>query len=927
MAKGPAGKGPVDNGADGISPGGVSVTSVKSIRIEDEMRTSYLDYAMSVIVARALPDVRDGLKPVHRRILYTMGEMGLSGGSAYRKCAAIVGEVMGKYHPHGDGALYDALVRLAQDFSMRHPLVDGQGNFGSVDGDSAAAMRYTEARLTAIAGEMLADIDHETVDFTPNYDGTQKEPSVLPSRMPNLLVNGSAGIAVGMATNIPPHNLGEIADAAIALVENPQLTAEELSAIVLAPDFPTGGVLYRYDHIKNPLTGKTERVDAIRQMYAHGRGRVVVEGKTSFEEARGDRTAIIIHELPYQVNKATLVEKIADLVKEGRIEGISDLRDESDRDGMRIYVEVKRDGNPHKVLNKLLKLTPLRAAFSMNMLALVDGQPQTLSLKSVLQHHIEHRRVIVRRRTEFELKKAQERAHILEGLKIALDNLDAVIKTIRAAADVDVAREQLMTKFKLSELQAQAILDMRLARLAALERKKIEDEYLEVLALIKELQDILANPKRVSKIIAAEYAKMKEKFGDTRRTRIAQDATREMSDEDLIADEDVVITVSGRGYIKRQPLTAYRQQHRGGKGVRGMTTREEDAVKSLQVANTHDWAFFFTNKGRCFSTKVHEIPDASRQNKGIPIVNLPGVQVESGEVPVATVILQNFNAGGYLAFSTKKGVIKKTALEQFEKVRSSGIIAITLDKGDELAQVIPTSGEDDIVLATRQGRICRFHEKEARPMGRSAGGVIGIRIARQGDLVVAAAVVEPGADLLVLTETGFGKRVPVGAFSRKHRGTQGVRLIPLEGRKTGPVVAVRQVSEADEEVILISAEGQVVRTKLETIATRNDGSSQGVRVMTLREGDKVAGIAAFRTGLAKRDADGENEGAPDGEASPPRTKAAKAAATKTPAKGKAKPAAKVKANSAKASATTKTTKATKANKANKTVKTKPTKRR
>ena len=880
------------------------------VAIEEEMRRSYLDYAMSVIVARALPDVRDGLKPVHRRILYTMGEMGLSGGSAYRKCAAIVGEVMGKYHPHGDGALYDALVRLAQDFSMRHPLVDGQGNFGSVDGDSAAAMRYTEARLTAIAGEMLADIDHDTVDFTPNYDGTQKEPSVLPSRMPNLLVNGSSGIAVGMATNIPPHNLGEIADAAIALVENPQLTAEELSALVLAPDFPTGGVLYRYDNVKNPLTGKSERVDAIRQMYAHGRGRVVVEGKTSFEEARGDRTAIIIHELPYQVNKATLVEKIADLVKEGRIEGVSDLRDESDRDGMRIYVEVKRDGNPHKVLNKLLKLTPLRAAFSMNMLALVDGQPQTLSLKSVLQHHIEHRRIIVRRRTEFELKKAQERAHILEGLKIALDNLDAVIKTIRAAADVDVAREQLMAKFKLSELQAQAILDMRLARLAALERKKIEDEYLEVLALIKELQDILANPKRVSKIIAAEYAKMKEKFGDKRRTRIAQDATREMSDEDLIADEDVVITISGRGYIKRQPLTAYRQQHRGGKGVRGMTTREEDAVKSLQVANTHDWAFFFTNKGRCFSTKVHEIPDASRQNKGIPIVNLPGVQVESGEVPVATVILQNFSAGGYLAFSTKKGVIKKTALEQFEKVRSSGIIAITLDKGDELAQVIPTSGEDDIVLATRQGRICRFHEKEARPMGRSAGGVIGIRIARQGDLVVAAAVVEPGADLLVLTETGFGKRVPVGAFSRKHRGTQGVRLIPLEGRKTGPVVAVRQVSEADEEVILISAEGQVVRTKLESIATRNDGSSQGVRVMSLREGDKVAGIAAFRTGLAKRDADGENEEAPEGEASPPRAKVAKVtakAAPKTVSKGKAKPAAKVKAKTAKAT-TTKPTK-------------------
>jgi len=861
---------------------------VRSIRIEDEMRTSYLDYAMSVIVARALPDVRDGLKPVHRRILYTMGEMGLSGGSAYRKCAAIVGEVMGKYHPHGDGALYDALVRLAQDFSMRHPLVDGQGNFGSVDGDSAAAMRYTEARLTAIAGEMLADIDHETVDFAPNYDGTQKEPSVLPARLPNLLVNGSSGIAVGMATNIPPHNLGEIADAAIALVENPDLTTEELCNYVSAPDFPTGGVLYRYDQVKNPLTGAVERVDAVRQMYAHGRGRVVVEGSTHFEEAsRGDRTAIIITELPYQVNKATLVEKIADLVKEDRLDGISDLRDESDRDGMRIYIEVKKDANPHKVLNRLLKLTPLRSAFSLNMLALVDGQPQTLSLKSVIQHHIEHRRIIVRRRTEFELKKARERAHILEGLKIALDNLDAVIKTIRAAADVDVARAQLMEKFKLSELQAQAILDMRLARLAALERKKIEEEYLEVIKLIAELEDILRTPARISKIIAAEYAKLKEKFGDKRRTRIANDATREMSDEDLIADEDVVITISGRGYIKRQPLATYRQQHRGGKGVIGMTTREEDAVNTLLVANTHDFALFFTNKGRCFSAKVHEIPDASRQNKGMPIVNLPGVQVESGETPVATVVLSNFDAGSYLAFSTKRGIVKKTALEQFEKVRSSGIIAITLDKGDELAQVITTSGQDDLILATRQGRICRFHEKEARPMGRTAGGVIGIRLARQGDLVVAMAVAEPGAELLVLTETGHGKRVPTDAFARKHRGTQGVRLIPLEGRKTGPVVAVRQVSEADEEIILISAEGQVVRTKLEGVATRKDGSAQGVRVMSLREGDKVAGIAAFRTGLAKRDGAGENEPPVDRAAA--RAVAAKASA-KTAPKPKPKPA-------------------------------------
>ena len=863
--------------------------SVRSIRIEDEMRTSYLDYAMSVIVARALPDVRDGLKPVHRRILYTMGEMGLSGGSAYRKCAAIVGEVMGKYHPHGDGALYDALVRLAQDFSMRHPLVDGQGNFGSVDGDSAAAMRYTEARLTAIAGEMLADIDHETVDFTPNYDGTQKEPSVLPARLPNLLVNGSSGIAVGMATNIPPHNLGEIADAAIALIADPELSVDDLCKYVNAPDFPTGGILYRYDTIKNPLTGATERIDAVRQMYAHGRGRVVVDGATHFEEAsRGDRTAIIITELPYQVNKASLVEKIADLVKEERLDGIADLRDESDRDGMRIYVEVKKDANPHKVLNKLLKLTPLRSAFSMNMLALVDGQPQTLSLKSVLQHHIDHRRIIVRRRTEYELKKARERAHILEGLKIALDNLDAVIKTIRAAADVDVARTQLMERFKLSELQAQAILDMRLARLAALERKKIEDEYLEVIKFIAELEDILARPARISKIISDEFAKLKEKFADRRRTKIAQDATREMSDEDLIADEDVVITISGRGYIKRQPLTTYRQQHRGGKGVIGMTTREEDAVATLQVANTHDYALFFTNKGRGFSAKVHEIPDASRQNKGIPIVNLPGVQVESGETPVATIILNGFTPGSYLAFSTKRGIIKKTAIEQFEKVRSTGIIAITLDKGDELAQVIQTSGEDDLVMATRQGRICRFHEREARPMGRTAGGVIGIRLARQGDLVVAMAVAEPGADLLVLTETGHGKRVPVGAFARKHRGTQGVRLIPLEGRKTGPVVAVRQVSEADEEVILISSEGQVVRTKLESIATRKDGSAQGVRVMTLREGDKVAGIAAFRTGLAKRNGTGDNDDEADEAPEVPKVVKAPRPTVKggTPSKGK-----------------------------------------
>src|SRR3954471_8920805 len=550
------------------------------------MRVSYLDYAMSVIVSRALPDVRDGFKPVHRRILYAMGEMGLSSTSSYRKCAAIVGEVMGKYHPHGDSALYDALVRLAQDFSMRYPLVDGQGNFGSVDGDTAAAMRYTEARLTAIAGEMLADIDKDTVDFVDNYDGTQKQPSVLPAKLPNLLVNGSSGIAVGMATNIPPHHLGEIVDATIALIDDPDITSDGLCQYVSGPDFPTGGTIFRYERQRNTITGEWETVDAIRQMYAHGRGRVVMQAQVAFEEVKGgDRFAIIVTELPYQVNKSALLEKIADLVKDKKLEGISDLRDESDRDGMRMYIEVKRDFNPHKVLNNLFKHTAMQAAFNMNMLALVDGQPQTLPLKSVLVHYVDHRREIVRRRTEFDLGKARARAHILEGLKIALDHLDEVIRTIRESADVDVARTNLMQGFELSELQAQAILDMRLARLAALERKKIEDEYLEVIQLIAELEDILANPARVLGIIKDELADLKKKHAGERRTRVADDSSREMTDEDLIADEDVVVTISGRGYIKRQPVATYRRQHRGGKGIIGHVTREEDAVEHLLVAN------------------------------------------------------------------------------------------------------------------------------------------------------------------------------------------------------------------------------------------------------------------------------------------------------------------------------------------------------
>ena len=835
---------------------------IRAVRIEDEMRVSYLDYAMSVIVARALPDVRDGLKPVHRRILYTMGEMGLSATSSFRKCAAIVGEVMGKYHPHGDVALYDALVRLAQDFSMRYPLVDGQGNFGSVDGDSAAAMRYTEARLTGIAAEMLADIDKETVDFTDNYDGTQKEPTVLPAKLPNLLINGSSGIAVGMATNIPPHHLGEIVDATIALIGDPEITSDDLCQFVNGPDFPTGGTIYRFEQQRNLLTGESETVDAIRHMYAHGRGRVVMRAQVAFEEIRGDRMAIIVTELPYQVNKAALLEKIADLVKDKKIDGIADLRDESDRDGMRVYIEIKRDANPHKVLNNLFKHTALQMAFNMNMLALVDGQPQTLPLKSVLQHYVDHRRDIVRRRTEFDLGKARARAHILEGLKIALDNLDAVIKTIRESADVDVARTNLMNGFALSELQAQAILDMRLARLAALERKKIEDEYLSVIQLIAELEDILANPSRVLGIIKDELTELKRKYAGDRRTRVADDTSREMTDEDLIADEDVVVTISGRGYVKRQPVATYRRQHRGGKGIIGHVTREEDAVDRLVVANTHDWALFFTNRGRVFSAKVHMIPDASRQAKGIPIINLPGVQVEAGEVPMATIVLPNFEPGHYLVMATRKGQIKKTPLEQFERVRSTGIRAITINDVDELAWVDVSSGEDDIIIATAQGKIARFHETDVRAMGRNATGVIGIRVARAGDFVVSMSVVQPEADILVLTETGYGKRVPLTEFRTMHRGSQGVRLISLEGKKTGSVAAVQQVTELDDELLLISAGGQVVRTDVKTI-NRQKAQARGVITMRMNEGDRVVSIAAFRAGLAERGSIGDN-GDPDG---------------------------------------------------------------
>ena len=834
------------------------VGNVRSVFIEDELKSAYLDYAMSVIVSRALPDVRDGLKPVHRRILYTMSEMGLTSSSSYRKCAAIVGDVMGKYHPHGDQAIYDALVRLAQDFSLRFPLVDGQGNFGSVDGDPPAAMRYTEARMTAIAAEVLADIDKDTVDFVENYDGTRMQPSVLPAKLPNLLINGSAGIAVGMATNIPPHNLGEVIRATQALIDDPEMNTDQLCEHLLGPDLPTGGLIFRYDRRRNPVTGEWEEIDAIRDMYRHGRGRVVMQAQVAFEETRAGRTAIVATAIPYQVNKSALLEKIADLVKTGKIDGIADLRDESDRDGMRIVIECKRDAAPRKVLNNLFKHTALKMAFNANVVALVDGQPQTLSLKQLLHHHIEWRRLVVRRRTEFDLQKAKDRAHILEGLKTALDNLDAVIRTIRESADVDAARRALMERFGLSEIQANAILEMQLRRLAALERQKIEDEYVGIIQRIAELEDILANPKRVLQIIRDELGELDVKYGQDRRTRIEGSADKELSDDDLIADEDVVVTVSRRGYIKRQPLVTYRRQARGGKGIIGARTVEEDAVGHLIVANTHDWALFFTDRGRVFSSKVHAIPDASRQAKGMPIINLEGVQVESGERVLAVITLPDFEPGNNLVMATVNGIVKKTAIEKFERVRATGIRALTVADDDKLAWVAVSSGSDDILLATAMGRIARFNEAEVRAMGRDAAGVIGIRLARQGDRVVGMGVIRPGDDILVLTETGYGKRVPNVEFRPKHRGGQGVRLISLEGAKSGKVASVELVDESDEELLLISSAGQVVRTDVQSI-NRYGSAARGVIVMRLNEGDTVAGIAVFREGLAEHRGVGEND--------------------------------------------------------------------
>ncbi len=820
----------------------IRTTGVRPVAIEDEMRSSYIDYAMSVIVARALPDVRDGLKPVHRRILYTMHEMGLRSNAAYRKCAGVVGEALAKFHPHGDVALYDALVRLAQDFSLRYPLVDGQGNFGSIDGDPAAAYRYTEARLTAISDEMLADIEKETVDFVDNFDGRLREPTVLPARLPNLLINGSSGIAVGMATNIPPHSLSEICDAVVALIDNPEMTSDELCRIVTGPDFPTGGTIFRFEDQRNPFTGEKERVDVIRHLYATGRGRVVIRGQVAFEENRPGRMAVVITELPYQVNKTTLIEKMAELVSSRRMTDVSDIRDESDRTGMRIVVEVKRDGSPHTVMQQLFKHTALQTTFSANMLALVDGQPQTLGLKRMLEHYITYRREVVRRRTEFDLSRARERAHILEGLKVALDHLDEVIKTIRGSADSDAARTALMSRFGLSEVQANAILEMQLRRLAALERKKIEDEYEATIRLIAELEDLLGNPRKVMQAIKDELAELRRRYGDDRKTRVQADANRELTAEDLVAAEDVVVTLSQRGYIKRQQIATFRLQRRGGKGKLAMITREEDAVRHLLVANTHDNILFFTNRGRVFITRVHTLPEASRQAKGLPIINLPGVQVDGGEYVSAIISLPRFEPDHYMAMATRGGMIKKTSLAEYAKIRANGLIAISLVDGDELRWVGLTDGTSDIILATRKGQAARFHESEVRPLGRDTRGVAGIRL-RAGDEVIGMEVVRQGQELLVVTEQGYGKRTVFDEFPVKHRATGGVIANSLN-RETGDVAAVRMVGRDDEEVMLITEDGTILRTEVSSV-NRYRRASRGVTVMKPAEGDRIVSIAVF----------------------------------------------------------------------------------
>jgi DNA gyrase subunit A len=805
--------------------------------VENVMEDNYLRYSMSVIVARALPDVRDGLKPVHRRILFTMNRDGLRAGSKHRKSANVVGAVMGDFHPHGDASIYDAMVRMAQPWNMRYMLVNGQGNFGSMDGDPPAAMRYTEAKMDRLAEELLVDIDKDTVDFRDNYDGRLQEPVVLPAKLPNLLLNGQLGIAVGMATNIPPHNLGELVDATIYQIDNVDATLDDLLKFVKGPDFPTGGVVY----------GK----EALKVAYATGRGGVVTRGTAEIVEAtKNDRQQIVITEIPYALNKETLIIKIADLVRDKKIVGISDIRDESSRGDVKIVIDLKRDAFPSKLLNQLFKMTPLQTTFHFNMLALIDGiQPRILGLQDILKEHIKHRQIVIRRRTEFELKKAQDRVHILDGLKIALDHIDEVIATIRASETYDEALENLKKKFKLSDIQGRAILAMQLRRLTGLDRKEIENELAELLKLVAELEAILADEKKVLSIIKDELAELKKQYADARRTKVVDAELNRLSDEDLIADEQVVVTLTAANYIKRSPIAEYKKQGRGGKGRRGMVTREEDVIEHVINASTHDYLLFFTNKGRVFRLKTYEVPAASLSAKGVALVNL--LQLQPEETVSSVINISKTNNAANLIMCTVRGVIKKTPFEQYNNVRTSGLIAINLDAGDELKWIRMTTGDNEIVISTSQGQAIRFHERGARPMGRVSRGVRGIRL-RTDDQVIGMDIVEENSSIFVISKYGYGKRTKISQFTPHARGGVGIRSAVVN-TKTGELIGVKTLAGEDtQEVIIISQQGQTIRLGLKNIPDLGR-ATQGVRIMRLNDNDQVVSLALVDK------ADDENE--------------------------------------------------------------------
>jgi DNA gyrase subunit A len=819
----------------------IRIGEVRPTDIHEEMRRSYLDYAMSVIIGRALPDVRDGLKPVHRRVLYAMQELGLAFNRPYKKAARVVGEVLGKYHPHGEAAVYDTIVRLVQDFSMRYPLIDGQGNFGSVDGDAPAAMRYTEVRLARIAQEMLRDIDKETVELVPNFDDSLQEPTLLPAVLPNLLVNGSSGIAVGMATNIPPHNLRETVDALLLLLDDPGVTVERLMEALPGPDFPTAAYIH----------GRRGIEDA----YRNGRGLIQMRAKAFVEKSRGGRESIIVSELPYQVNKAKLIERIAELVRDRRIEGISDLRDESDREGMRIVIELKKDEPALPVLNQLYKHTPMQSTFGVIMLALVDNQPRVLDLKEMLRHFLEHRKTVVIRRTRFDLKKAEERAHILEGYRIALDHLDEVIVLIRGSRSVDDARTGLMVQFGMSQIQAQAILDLRLQRLTQLERQKIREEYQEIIQAIERFRAILASDALVRQIIRDELLAVKEAYGDSRRTEILEE-TAEIQLEDMLADEEMVITITHGGYIKRSNLNVYRSQRRGGKGMTGMATKEEDYVEHLFVATTHSYILLFTNQGKVHWLKVHGLPQLGRAAKGKALANF--LQLGPDETITTMLPIRQFEVDRYLLMATKRGIIKKTELNAYGNPRAGGIIAVTLDEGDELIAVRMTKGDDEILLGTRQGMAIRFKEEEARPVGRAARGVIGISL-EDGDEVVGTEVVSPGAAVLTVTERGYGKRTALEEYRLQGRGGKGIINIRTTERN-GAVVGVMQVQPGDQ-IMMISHEGKITRLRVDEISLIGR-ATQGVRLQGLEPTDRVAAVTRLVS-------DDEGEEEIEGQGSPP----------------------------------------------------------